>query len=106
MDAFERGFIDDDRRPSIVGLLLQPRSKPKARAFALYALNANFPMHQLDDLLANRQAQTGAAETPRCRCIGLAEGPKESADTFVGKPDARVLNLKTQANETAQILFA
>ena len=53
------------------------------------------PAHQLDQLAADSQSQSGAAILAAGAGIGLAEGIKNECLLVLGNPDAGVFNLKT-----------
>ena len=52
--------------------------------------------HQLDQLLGDRQSQSGAAVLARGRAIGLNEGAEQSSLRLRGDADAGVLDLEAQ----------
>ncbi len=75
----------------------QRRGKGEDRAAPRLAHGRDSPAHQLDELTADGQSQTGAAMGPRQRPVGLLE-PGEQPLGVVGlEPDAGVADLESVA---------
>ncbi len=72
----------------------EPDQEPERAAGALGAVDAHPAAHQLGDLLAGRQAETVAAETPRERGVHLVEGLEQAGDVAFVQADAVVAHLQ------------
>ena len=59
-------------------------------------LHADLAAHQLDQALADREAQSGAAVAPRRRRVGLAEALEQHVLTVSRHADARVADLNSR----------
>ena len=71
-------------------------SKPKAAAFPKFALDADFPAHELDQVAANSEAQARAAVFSRRGGIGLAERLEQLGALFGSHPAADIAYFETQ----------
>src|SRR5262249_42892545 len=69
---------------------------PEQAALAEPALHADLAVEQLDQVLADRQAQTGAAEAARGGRVGLRERAEQPGDLLGRDADAGVLDLEAQ----------
>ncbi len=65
-------------------------------ALAENALHRDLTAHQLDELPADRQAQSGAAEAPGGRTVGLGKRPEQLADLLRRHADPGVGDLDLQ----------
>ena len=76
---------------------LQPQLEAERRALALSAADLDTPTHQLDQLLADGQAEPGAAVAARHRLVGLHEGGKQARQLVRSDADAGVAHLEGDA---------
>ena len=70
--------------------------EPEARTLALDAIDTDLAFHLLDDPARDRQTQTGAAISPRHRCVSLRKTVEHAAELRLGDADPRVANLDAQ----------
>jgi hypothetical protein len=80
-----------------IGRRLQCNVKPETAAGTKTAVDGDFAAHQLDELLADRQTQSGAAKAARNRTISLTELLEQSAADGLRHPNAGVGDLKMQS---------
>src|SRR5436305_15105839 len=55
-------------------LACERQIEPECRALSFDTVDADLALHGFDQLLADRQPESGAAEAPCCRAVGLREG--------------------------------
>ena len=77
------------------GCLREARGEPERRAFAGLALDADLAAHLLHELLADREAEAGAAVFPRGRAVGLDECLEELRLRFGRDADAGVAHAES-----------
>ena len=75
---------------------LRANREPEARAAPGFAVHADLAAHHLGELLAHREPEAGAAEAPRGRPVGLAEGLEQASLRFGADADAAVGDDKAQ----------
>ena len=80
---------------------LQVKREPEGRALSLNALDTNFTTHQLNELLADRQAQAGAAIFAGGRAIRLGKFAEQVGLLICTDANAGILNLKSQLTSAA-----
>ena len=74
----------------------EPRGERERAAAPDRAFDRNLAAHQLDQLTRYREAQTGAAETPCRRRIGLGEALEEARPFDLADADAGVRHRNSQ----------
>jgi hypothetical protein len=85
-------------RPRLLARVLQPEAGAEVEhaALARDAVDADLAVHQRHEMAADGQPQTGAAETPARRRIGLAEGLEQALALHGVDADAGVAHLEAQ----------
>lgn len=68
----------------------------KVGAFARNTLDPYFSAHQLDELVADGQTESGAPEFPSCGGVHLAEGFEELCLLLQGNADAGITDAKVE----------
>ncbi len=79
----------------------QIQRNPEGAALAQFAVDADLPAHQLDEQLADGQAEAGAAILARGRRIGLGEFFKDFRPLVGGQADAGVGHRQAQMTQIA-----
>ena len=90
--------------PDIVVASVDPLEReiePESRTLPRYRIEIHLAAHQLDELAADRQAQSGAAELSRGRGVGLGKCTKEALLVPDRDSDARVDDLETHVTAIA-----
>src|SRR5262249_46470508 len=76
----------------------QHEFEPECRALLDMACDVDLSTHQLDDLLADRKAETRSAEAAGHRAIHLTEFFEETTAHLLRHTDAGIRNLEAQRN--------
>src|SRR5262249_29436676 len=93
--ARERRDVAPDR-PLHAARGAEADGEVEGRAAPRLARNADPAAHELDELLRDREPETGAAVAPRRRRVDLAERPEEPLAALGGDPDPRVADLEAE----------
>ncbi len=75
--------------------LLKPDREPEGRTLAGYALDPDLAAHELDELLADREPETGAAVSTRRRSVLLREAVEDDRLTASADSNTTVLHLES-----------
>jgi hypothetical protein len=83
------------------GLCLERQQEEELGALPDRARDADLAPHRLDEALADRQPEAGAAEAPRRRLVGLREGGEDRPDLVGRDADAGVADADREAPRLA-----
>ena len=84
------------------GLCLERQQEEELGALPDRARDADLAPHRLDEALADRQPEAGAAEAPRRRLVGLREGGEDRPDLVGRDADAGVADADREAPRLAR----
>ena len=87
-------FLARSRR----GLPFEVRREPKGGALSHLALHADLSLHERDQFLDDREAETGSTETSGGGAVGLGEGLKNALMGFSRNADAGIFHLESKGD--------